>query len=142
MTTESAPTTTFPWYPAEGTRTSKGPPSLNDRLRWLLYASNEYEAAVRGSEREAHFAQRMESEHAAILAMFAGGQRDTARLDVMQAHAASVTAVMDMDPEADVGYRVDAYDSPTTGEGATLRDAIDAAFDEPRASTPMERPNP
>lgn len=116
------------WYPVEGTRAAKKPPTLTDRLRWLDYASNEYEAAETGSEREAHFKERYEQEHAAILALFAVGQRDTARLDQMQEHAASATAVMDMDPEAEIGYRVTAYDTATTGEGATLRDAIDAAF--------------
>jgi hypothetical protein len=62
------------------------------------------------------------------------GAADTARLDWMQEHAADVEAVMDMDPEAEVGFRVRCYDTLDVGEGATLRDAIDAA----RADNPKE----
>ena len=75
----------------------------------------------------------------ALLALSAQGDegaRDTARLDWMQEQAASATAVMDMDPEAEVGFRVAAYDGPS-GEGATLRDAIDAAM----SPTPTEEPS-
>ena len=67
------------------------------------------------------------AKRAALFRYVRGLEADSARLTYLQDGSCSVRAVMDMDPEADVGFVVAPYNDNEM-PGRTLREAIDACM--------------
>ena len=70
--------------------------------------------------------ERLRAHVATLDARLKDAERDTARLDWLQEHAAEVTPLFSCDPE-EPGWRVHSEESLDMGEGFTLREAIDFA---------------